>query len=65
IAISNDYPMAPPSVRMMTKAYHPNIDPAGRICNSALSLDMKNTDWTAAYNLHHVLIVVANLLTNP
>lgn len=30
--LPDEYPMAPPKVRFMTKLYHPNIDKLGRVC---------------------------------
>ena len=41
VAVPEEYPIQPPSVRFVTRVYHPNIDADGRICLDLLKLPPK------------------------
>ncbi|XP_043838515.1 ubiquitin-conjugating enzyme E2 N-like [Dromiciops gliroides] len=60
--LPEEYPMAAPKVRFMTKIYHPNVDKLGRIC-----LDILKDKWSPALQICTVLLSIQALLSaqNP
>ncbi|KAI5946157.1 Ubiquitin-conjugating enzyme E2 N [Manis javanica] len=58
--LPEEYPMAAPKVRFMTKIYHPNVDKLGRTC-----LDTLTDKWTPAVQIRTVLLWIQDLLSAP
>lgn len=59
ITLSSSYPFTPPKVEFLTPIIHPNIY-KGQIC-----VDMLRHNWSPAYTIHTIMIVIYHLLTEP
>lgn len=55
-----EYPMAAPKVRFMTKIYHPRVDKLGR-----KYLVILKDKWTPALQIRTVLLLIQALLSDP
>ncbi|KAF7730526.1 hypothetical protein EC973_001907 [Apophysomyces ossiformis] len=61
IVFSADYPFKPPTIKFMTKIYHPNIDDDGAICMDLLKADV----WKPANRVIQILEALIILLEEP
>jgi len=61
ITCPSDYPLSPPSMKFVTKIFHPNVAfLTGEIC-----LDILKNQWSPAWSLTSSCRAVLSLLTDP
>ena len=60
ISFDETYPNKPPTVKFITKMFHPNIYSDGNIC-----LDILQNKWSPAYDVANVLTSIQSLLSDP
>ncbi|KAK1442871.1 ubiquitin-conjugating enzyme/RWD like protein [Babesia gibsoni] len=60
VKFTEEYPTKPPKVKFISKVYHPNVYPDGKIC-----LDILQNQWSAIYDISAVLMSIQSLLTDP
>ncbi|KAI4467174.1 ubiquitin-conjugating enzyme e2 [Holotrichia oblita] len=64
ILIPDNYPFSPPSIKFLTKVYHPNIDDNGRICLDLIKMP-PGGNWKPTIGIEGLLIAIQMLLQNP
>ncbi|XP_045462073.1 ubiquitin-conjugating enzyme E2 T-like [Harmonia axyridis] len=64
IYIPHQYPFAPPSIKFITKIYHPNIDDGGRICLDLMQMPPSG-NWKPTTSLEGLLIAIRMLMESP
>lgn len=56
-----DYPFEPPSLKFLTKIYHPNVVPAeGIVCPTLLT-----ENWAPHLNIRYIIQCLSNMLSLP
>ncbi|KAG5387164.1 hypothetical protein IGI04_038634 [Brassica rapa subsp. trilocularis] len=60
LQFSEDYPNKPPTVRFVSRMFHPNIYADGSIC-----LDILQNQWSPIYDVAAILTSVQSLLCDP
>lgn len=69
----HDYPYSPPSVRFLTKMWHPNVYENGEVCISILhpptddplSGELASERWNPTQNVRTILLSIISLLNEP
>jgi len=57
---SEEYPNKPPTVKFLSKMFHPNIYADGGIC-----LDILQNRWSPTYDVSAILTSIQSLLSDP
>jgi ubiquitin-protein ligase len=64
LRVTINYPLEPPTIKFLTRIYHPNISENGLPCLSILR-SKPNGEWTAAWTIGKTLLALRSLLATP
>lgn len=60
LQFDESYPTRPPSIKFISKMFHPNIYADGNIC-----LDLLQNRWSSSYDVAAMLRAIQSLLNDP
>uniref|UniRef100_A0AAQ4QTI9 UBC core domain-containing protein n=1 Tax=Gasterosteus aculeatus aculeatus TaxID=481459 RepID=A0AAQ4QTI9_GASAC len=60
VEFTEEYPNKPPTVRFVSKMFHPNVYADGSIC-----LDILQNRWSPTYDVSSILTSIQSLLDEP
>ena len=60
LRFDESYPNKPPSVKFISKMFHPNVYPDGQLC-----LDILQNRWSPTYDVSSILTSIQSLLHDP
>jgi ubiquitin-conjugating enzyme E2 A len=60
LEFTEDYPNKPPTVKFLSKLFHPNVYNDGKIC-----LDILQNQWSPIYDISAILTSIQSLLCDP
>lgn len=60
LIFDESYPFNPPSVKFISKIFHPNVYPNGDLC-----LDILKSKWSPTYDVLAILLSIQSLLNDP
>lgn len=60
LSFDEEYPTKPPAVKFVSRMFHPNVYPDGKLC-----LDILQNRWSPTYDVAAVLTSVQSLLHDP
>lgn len=60
ISFPTDYPLTSPSIKIITKIFHPNVNPEGKIC-----LDILGSGWKINTTPIKIIEGLMDLIQNP
>jgi len=60
LEFNEEYPNKPPTVKFLSKIFHPNVYADGSIC-----LDILQSRWSPTYDVSAILTSIQSLLSDP
>ncbi|ONK60269.1 uncharacterized protein A4U43_C08F16280 [Asparagus officinalis] len=73
MSFPDNYPNSPPSVRIKSRMWHPNVYPDGRVCISILhapgedptGYELASDRWTPVHMVESIVLSIISMLSSP